>query len=822
LEHDENNLEHADSGRQPGLPVLPLRDVVVYPHMVIPLFVGRESSIRALDAAMSADKQILLVAQRSAEVDEPGEGDMYRVGTLATILQLLKLPDGTIKVLVEGGERASIHSLEAVEKDYFVASIETHADEEIEEEQERQVLVRSVIEVFEQYVKLNKKVPQEILSSLSGIDSASRLADTIAAHMSLKLEEKQDLLETLNVRQRLERLMAMIEGELELLQIEKRLRGRVKQQMEKSQREYYLNEQMKAIQKEMGELEDGSSDLDQLAEQIKKARMPKQAREKAESELGKLRMMSPMSAEASVVRNYIDTLISVPWNKRSRVTHDLKRAEEILEEDHHGLEKVKERIVEYLAVQQRVKKIKGPILCLVGPPGVGKTSIGRSIARATRREFGRMSLGGVRDEAEIRGHRRTYIGSMPGKIMQTLMRVKKNNPLFLLDEIDKMSMDFRGDPASALLEVLDPEQNHTFQDHYLEVDFDLSRVMFVATSNTLDIPAALLDRMEVIRLPGYTEDEKLAIAERYLVPKQMKNSGLKEGELELHPDALREIIRTYTREAGVRNLEREIAKICRKVVKELQTGEHEEIVKVGVDELEQYLGVRRFRYGRAEEKDQVGQVTGLAWTEVGGELLNVETSVMPFGKGKLSHTGKLGDVMQESVQAALTVVRSRAPALGLEPGFHEKRDFHVHVPEGATPKDGPSAGIAVCTALVSTLTGIPVRADVGMTGEITLRGEVLPIGGLKEKLLAAHRGGLKTVIIPEENRKDLSEIPENIRGDLDIRPVQWIDDVLEIALQRLPTPLTEEELAEAEKRAAEMPSTTSREDPGKTGPLRHH
>jgi len=582
LEHDENNLEHADSGRQPGLPVLPLRDVVVYPHMVIPLFVGRESSIRALDAAMSADKQILLVAQRSAEVDEPGEGDMYRVGTLATILQLLKLPDGTIKVLVEGGERASIHSLEAVEKDYFVASIETHADEEIEEEQERQVLVRSVIEVFEQYVKLNKKVPQEILSSLSGIDSASRLADTIAAHMSLKLEEKQDLLETLNVRQRLERLMAMIEGELELLQIEKRLRGRVKQQMEKSQREYYLNEQMKAIQKEMGELEDGSSDLDQLAEQIKKARMPKQAREKAESELGKLRMMSPMSAEASVVRNYIDTLISVPWNKRSRVTHDLKRAEEILEEDHHGLEKVKERIVEYLAVQQRVKKIKGPILCLVGPPGVGKTSIGRSIARATRREFGRMSLGGVRDEAEIRGHRRTYIGSMPGKIMQTLMRVKKNNPLFLLDEIDKMSMDFRGDPASALLEVLDPEQNHTFQDHYLEVDFDLSRVMFVATSNTLDIPAALLDRMEVIRLPGYTEDEKLAIAERYLVPKQMKNSGLKEGELELHPDALREIIRTYTREAGVRNLEREIAKICRKVVKELQTGEHEEIVKVGV------------------------------------------------------------------------------------------------------------------------------------------------------------------------------------------------------------------------------------------------
>jgi len=791
LEHDENNLQTTPSDGQAGLPVLPLRDVVVYPHMVIPLFVGRESSIRALDAAMSSSKQILLVAQRSADVDEPGEADMYRVGTLATILQLLKLPDGTIKVLVEGGERAGITDLRTADGDYFVASIETHVEEEIEDEQERQVLVRSVIEIFEQYVKLNKKVPQEILSSLSGIESASRLADTIAAHMSLKLEEKQDLLETLSVRQRLERLMA-------------------------------LNEQMKAIQKEMGELEDGSNDLDQLTEQIRKARMPKQAREKAESELAKLRMMSPMSAEASVVRNYIDTLISVPWNKRSRVTHDLKRAEEILEEDHHGLEKVKERIVEYLAVQQRVKKIKGPILCLVGPPGVGKTSIGRSIARATRREFGRMSLGGVRDEAEIRGHRRTYIGSMPGKIMQTLIRVKKNNPLFLLDEIDKMSMDFRGDPASALLEVLDPEQNHTFQDHYLEVDFDLSRVMFVATSNTLDIPPALLDRMEVIRIPGYTEDEKLAIAERYLVPKQMKNSGLAEGELVLKSDALREIIRTYTREAGVRNLEREIAKICRKVVKELQTDAQGETIVVGADELEHYLGVRRYRYGRAEEKDQVGQVTGLAWTEVGGELLNVEASVMPFGKGKLSHTGQLGDVMQESVQAALTVVRSRAPALGLEPGFHEKRDIHIHVPEGATPKDGPSAGIAACTALVSTLTGIPVKADVGMTGEITLRGEVLPIGGLKEKLLAAHRGGLKTVIIPEENRKDLTEIPENIRGALDIRPVQWIDDVLEIALQRLPTPLTEEELAEAERRAAELPSTTSREDPGKSGPLRHH
>ncbi|MDX1609935.1 MAG: endopeptidase La [Halofilum sp. (in: g-proteobacteria)] len=817
---DETEQVVSDEGQ--GIPVLPLRDVVVYPHMVIPLFVGRESSIRALDAAMSSNKQILLVAQKSAEVDEPGRADLYDFGTEATILQLLKLPDGTIKVLVEGGHRASITGLTPVDGDYFVASAVAHEEQEIEDRRESEVLQRSVTEIFEQYVKLNKKVPQEILSSLSSIDSASRLADTIAAHMSLKLEEKQNLLEILDVRQRLERLMALIEGELELLQIEKRLRGRVKQQMEKSQREYYLNEQMKALQKEMGELEEGGNDLDQLAEQIQKARMPKEAREKAEAELAKLRMMSPMSAEASVVRNYIDTLVSVPWNKRSRVKHDLQQAEQILEDDHYGLEKVKSRIVEYLAVQQRVKKLKGPILCLVGPPGVGKTSIGRSIARATGRAFGRMSLGGVRDEAEIRGHRRTYIGSMPGKIMQTLIRVKKNNPLFLLDEIDKMSMDFRGDPASALLEVLDPEQNHTFQDHYLEVDFDLSRVMFVATSNTLDIPPALLDRMEIIRIPGYTEDEKLAIAERYLVPKQIKNNGLKEGELTLTQDAVREIIRRYTREAGVRNLEREIAKVCRKVVKEVQVGSREGTVEVGPDQLEDYLGVRRYRYGLAEETDQVGQVTGLAWTEVGGELLNIEAAVMPFGKGKLSHTGHLGEVMQESVQAALTVVRSRAPTLGLEPGFHEKRDFHIHVPEGATPKDGPSAGIGMATALVSTLTGIPVRADVGMTGEITLRGEVLPIGGLKEKLLAALRGGLKTVVIPEENRKDLSEIPENIRGNLDIRPVRWIDEVLEVALQRMPTPLTDEELAAAEQRAAEVPAGGRREEPGQTGPLRHH
>jgi ATP-dependent Lon protease len=806
------------------VPVLPLRDVVVYPHMVIPLFVGREKSIRALDAAMAGTKQILLVAQKSADVDDPGEEDLYGVGTLATILQLLKLPDGTIKVLVEGAERASVHELVPTDEDYYTAGVVPLPETELDDEREAEVLVRSVTNVFEQYVKLNKKVPQEVLNSLSGIDSASRLADTIAAHMSLKLEEKQHLLALANVRERLERLMALIEGEIDLLQIEKRLRGRVKQQMEKSQREYYLNEQMKAIQKEMGELEDGGNEVEELAEKIRKARMPKEAREKAESELGKLRMMSPMSAEASVVRNYIETMVSVPWAKRSQVKHDLARAEEILNEDHYGLERVKERILEYLAVQQRVRKLKGPILCLVGPPGVGKTSIGQSIARATNRKFGRMSLGGVRDEAEIRGHRRTYIGSMPGKIIQTLIRVKKKNPLFLLDEIDKMSMDFRGDPASALLEVLDPEQNHTFQDHYLEVDFDLSQVMFVATSNTLSIPPALLDRLEVIRIPGYTEDEKVAIAQRYLVPKQMKNNGLREGELELGEDVIREIVRTYTREAGVRNLEREIAKVCRKVVKEVQRGDREGSVAVTADDLDDFLGVRRYRYGRAEEEDQIGQVTGLAWTETGGELLNVEAAVMPFGKGKLTHTGHLGEVMQESVQAALTVVRSRAARLGLKPGFHEKRDIHIHVPEGATPKDGPSAGIAMAISLVSTLTGIAVRADVGMTGEITLRGEVLPIGGLKEKLLAAHRGGLRVVLIPEENRKDLAEIPDNIKEALDIQPVRWIDQALEVALQRMPTPLSEEELTDAERDADQVAAIGAREDseePDK-GPLRHH
>ena len=825
MEHDEQNLP--DTTMTPGdrVPVLPLRDVVVYPHMVIPLFVGREKSIRALDAAMNSSKEIMLVAQKSADVDEPGISDMYELGTRATILQLLKLPDGTIKVLVEGGARARLTAIEPSDDDYYTAVPESLTEQTPDEDREHEVLVRSLVNVFEQYVKLNKKVPEEVLNSLSGIEDTSRLADTIAAHMSLKLEEKQNLLEMADVRARLERLMALIEGEIDLLQIEKRLRGRVKQQMEKSQREYYLNEQMKAIQKEMGELDEAGNEVEELQEKIRKARMPKEAREKTEAELGKLKMMSPMSAEASVVRNYIDTMVNVPWSKRSRVTHDLSRAEEILEEDHYGLEKVKERILEYLAVQERVKRLKGPILCLVGPPGVGKTSIGQSIARATKRKFGRMSLGGVRDEAEIRGHRRTYIGSMPGKIIQTLSRVGKKNPLFLLDEIDKMSMDFRGDPASALLEVLDPEQNSKFQDHYLEVDFDLSEVMFVATSNTLSIPPALLDRLEVIRIPGYTEDEKVAIAQRYLVPKQMKNNGIREGELDLREDAVREVVRVYTREAGVRNLEREIAKICRKVVKSIQKGDREESVTIGPDDLEEYLGVRRYRYGLAEEEDQIGQVTGLAWTEVGGELLNVEAAVMPFGKGRLNHTGHLGEVMQESVQAALTVVRSRAPRLGLRPGFHEKRDIHIHVPEGATPKDGPSAGVAMATALVSTLTGIPVRADVGMTGEITLRGEVLPIGGLKEKLLAAHRGGIKTVIIPQENRKDLSEIPENIREGLDIRPVRWIDEALEIALQRMPTPLTEEELAEAEREAERMPAVNARDDGDESdssGPRRHH
>ncbi len=772
-----------------AIPVLPLRDVVVYPHMVIPLFVGRDKSIKALEAAMASDKQILLVAQKSAADDDPGAGDLYRIGTVATILQLLKLPDGTVKVLVEGNHRARIVSFLG-DEEFFTAQVKTYAEEALDE-REAEVLVRSLTNQFDQYVKLNKKIPPEILTSLSSIDDPGRLVDTIAAHMSLKIEEKQQILEITDLRERLEHLMALMESEIDLLQVEKRIRGRVKRQMEKSQREYYLNEQMKAIQKELGDLEEVPNELEELEKKIESAGMSKEAKAKAKAELGKLKMMSPMSAEATVVRNYLDWLLSVPWKKRSKVRHDLARAEQVLEEDHYGLEKVKERILEYLAVQQRMKKMKGPILCLVGPPGVGKTSVGKSIARATNRKFIRMALGGVRDEAEIRGHRRTYIGSMPGKIVQNLAKVGTRNPLFLLDEIDKMAMDFRGDPASALLEVLDPEQNHTFNDHYLEVDFDLSEVMFVATSNTMNIPGPLLDRMEVIRLSGYTEDEKVAIAERYLVPKQMKNNGLKDEEIEIREEAVRDIIRYYTREAGVRNLEREIAKICRKVVKEVLLGEQEGKVVVDAGNLEKYLGVRRFRFGLAEEKDQVGQVTGLAWTEVGGELLTIETAVMP-GKGKYTVTGQLGDVMKESIQAALTVVRSRANVLGIRPETFEKNDIHVHVPEGAIPKDGPSAGIGMATALVSALTDIPVRADVAMTGEITLRGEVLPIGGLKEKLLAAHRGGTKIVLIPDENERDLAEIPDNIKESLEIRPVKWIDQVLEVALTRQPEPLSPE------------------------------
>ena len=768
-----------------GVPVLPLRDVVVYPHMVIPLFVGREKSIVALDRAMNADKKILLIAQQKADLDDPQPEDLYDIGTLATILQLLKLPDGTVKVLVEGGERATVDSITV--GDHFSAEITLLTDEAQHDEREIDVLVRSIIAQFEQYVKLNKKVPPEILTSLSGIDEAGRLADTVAAHMALKLAEKQRILELCDIRIRLERILGIIEGEIDVLQIEKRIRGRVKQQMEKSQREYYLNEQMKAIQKELGEMEDAPNELADLEQKIEKAGMSKEAHEKATSELNKLKLMSPMSAEATVVRNYVDWLLKAPWKKRSKVLRDLNRAEEVLEEDHYGLEKVKERILEYLAVQQRVKRLKGPILCLVGPPGVGKTSLGQSIARATHRKFVRMSLGGVRDEAEIRGHRRTYIGSMPGKIIQNLAKTTVRNPLFLLDEVDKMAMDFRGDPSSALLEVLDPEQNSTFNDHYLEVDFDLSDVMFVCTANTLNIPPPLLDRMEVIRLPGYTEDEKLNIAIRYLVPKQLKENGLKESEISITRLAVLDIIQHYTREAGVRNLEREISKICRKVVKSLLLKARDSVIRITPKSMEKYLGVRRFRYGKAEDNDQVGQVTGLAWTEVGGELLTIETAVVP-GKGKLTHTGQLGDVMTESIQAAMTVVRSRAGVLGIDEDFHQKLDVHVHVPEGATPKDGPSAGVGMCTALVSALTDIPVNSEVAMTGEITLRGEVLPIGGLKEKLLAAHRGGIETVLIPHENEKDLVEIPKNIKDKLNIVPVKWIDQVLEHALQHMPVP----------------------------------
>lgn len=774
---------------------------MVYPHMVIPLFVGREKSIDALEAAMKDDKQVLLVAQKEAEIDDPDSTDLYRIGTLANILQLLKLPDGTVKVLVEGSERCEVQRYESNEQ-FFSAVITPLDDITSLSDQAQDVLQRTVINSFEQYVKLNNKIPPEVLVSLSGIDDPSRLADTIAAHMSLKVQDKQIILETIDIEKRMERLMTLMEGEVDILEMEKKIRVRVKQQMEKNQREYYLNEQMKAIQKELGEMEDVPNEIDDLAKKIEEAGMSKEAKAKADAELNKLKMMSPMSAEATVVRNYIDWMVSVPWKKQTKVRHDLKIAEQVLEAEHYGLEKVKERILEYLAVHQRVKQLKGPILCLVGPPGVGKTSLGESIARATNRKYVRMALGGVRDEAEIRGHRRTYIGSMPGKILQNLAKIKTRNPMFLLDEIDKMAADFRGDPASALLEVLDPEQNHTFADHYLEVDFDLSDVMFVATANTMNIPPALLDRMEVIRLAGYTEDEKINIALRYLIPKQIKNNGLKEKEIDIPEEVVRDMIRYYSREAGVRNLERDISKICRKVVKDLLLQPKKEKVLITPENLSEYLGVRRFSYGLAEEQDQIGQVTGLAWTEVGGELLTIETAVIP-GKGKHSATGKLGEVMKESIEAAMTVVRSRADILGLNNTVFQDNDIHVHVPEGATPKDGPSAGIAMCTAIISALTKIPVRACVAMTGEITLRGEVLPIGGLKEKLLAAHRGGITTVLIPADNAKDLVEIPENIKHNLEIKPVHWIDEVLEVALQYMPVPITQNDLEEQSKAEAD-------------------
>ena len=762
------------------IPVLALRDVVVYPHMVIPLFVGREKSIRCLEAAMDNDKQIFLVAQKDAGVDEPEADDIYTVGTIATILQLLKLPDGTVKVLVEGSVRGEIESYKQSEP-FFVANVDKLTDEEIDES-EQEVLIRSAVSQFEGYVKLNKKIPPEVLTSLNGIEDAARLADTMAAHMPLKLTEKQKVLEMQGVNERLEYLMALMEGEIDLLQVEKKIRTRVKKQMEKSQREYYLNEQMKAIQKELGELDDAPDEFEALSKKIADAKMPKEAEDKAKAELQKLKMMSPMSAEATVLRSYIEWLTNVPWNKRSPVKKDLSRAEGVLNEDHYGLEKVKERILEYLAVQQRVKKLKGPILCLVGPPGVGKTSLGQSIAKATGRKYVRMALGGVRDEAEIRGHRRTYIGSLPGKLVQKMAKVGVKNPLFLLDEIDKMSSDMRGDPASALLEVLDPEQNNSFSDHYLEVDYDLSDVMFVATSNSMNIPGPLLDRMEVIRLSGYTEDEKLNIAKNHLIGKQMERNGLKAKELEITDSAVIGMIRYYTREAGVRSLEREVSKVCRKAVKDILLKKSKDKVVVTQDNLKDYLGVQRFDYGKADKDNQIGQVTGLAWTQVGGDLLTIETTSVP-GKGKMTSTGSLGDVMQESIKAAMTVVRSRAEKLRINDDFYEKRDIHVHVPEGATPKDGPSAGIAMCTALVSSLTGNPVKCDVAMTGEITLRGEVLAIGGLKEKLLAAHRGGIKTVVIPKDNERDLEEIPDNVKKDLSIHPVKWIDEVLDIALQ---------------------------------------
>ena len=806
------------------LPLLPLRDVVVFPHMVIPLFVGRPRSIRALEAAMEAGKQIMLVAQKTANKDEPAPEDIYEIGSIATILQMLKLPDGTVKVLVEGLQRAHVEEIRDTESNFIgkvmpiVPSSEGTA--------ELEALRRTVVSQFDQYVKLNKKIPQEILSSLNNIEETDRLADTIAAHLPLKLEQKQNLLNELDVTGRLEALLSQIEAEIDILQVERRIRGRVKKQMEKSQRDYYLNEQVKAIQKELGEGEEGA-DLEELEKKIEAAQMPKEVRAKADAELKKLKLMSPMSAEATVVRNYIDTLIGLPWKKKSRINTSLENAEKILNDDHNGLEKVKERIIEYLAVQQRVDKVKAPILCLVGPPGVGKTSLGQSIARATNRKYVRMALGGVRDEAEIRGHRRTYIGAMPGKILQNMTKVGVRNPLFLLDEIDKLGMDFRGDPSSALLEVLDPEQNHTFQDHYVEVDYDLSDVMFVATSNSLNIPAALLDRMEVIHLSGYTEDEKVHIALDHLIPKLMKNNGVKEGELKIEESAVRDIVRYYTREAGVRALERELGKICRKVIKAILMGVKSTsktaatkatapVIVVTNENLGQYLGVRKYTFGMAEKENQVGQVTGLAWTEVGGDLLTIEVAAVT-GKGLIQHTGSLGDVMKESMQAARTVVRSRAHRLGFADSIFEKKDIHIHVPEGATPKDGPSAGIAITTALVSALSGIPVRADVAMTGEITLRGEVLAIGGLKEKLLAAHRGGIKTVLIPEENVKDLSEIPDNVKNHLEIIPVRWIDRVLEVALERLPTPLSEAEIAKLAQEALAASKTPASVD----NPVKH-
>jgi ATP-dependent Lon protease len=803
---DKPNKSQKTASDLMELPVLPLRDVVVFPHLVIPLFVGREKSVRALEIAMAGSKKILLVAQRSPDVDEPNAGDLYTIGAVASVLQLLKLPDGTIKVLVEGVDRAEIATFG--ERDgLMIAHARTAETTHTRSSREVEVISRQLTSLFEQLVKLSRKIPPELMSTLAGIEDPSRLADTIAGHIGVRVAEKQRVLETVDVADRLELLVGMIDGEIDVQQIEKRIRGRVKTQMEKSQREYYLNEQMKAIQKELGDSDEAPNELEELGRKISAAGMPKSIETKARTELNKLKQMSPMSAEATVVRNYVDCLLGVPWKKKTKVRRDLQRAEEVLDADHFGLEKVKERILEYLAVQQRVHKMKGPILCLVGPPGVGKTSLGQSIAKATNRKFIRMSLGGVRDEAEIRGHRRTYIGSMPGRIIQNLTKAGTRNPLFVLDEIDKMSMDFRGDPSAALLEVLDPEQNHTFNDHYLEVDVDLSEVMWIATANTLNIPPALADRMEVIRIPGYTEEEKLNIAQRYLVPKQLRANGLKTAELSIAEGAIRDIVRYYTRESGVRSLERELSKICRKVVKELslaaakaakaakkgkQAEERKRKASVTGKNLDDYLGVPKFTYGRAEQQNEVGLVTGLAWTQVGGDLLSIEATVVP-GKGKLIHTGQLGEVMQESIQAALSVVRARADRLGIDPDFHQKLDVHVHVPEGATPKDGPSAGIAMCTALVSVMTKIPVRSEVAMTGEITLRGRVLPIGGLKEKLLAAHRGGITTVIIPEENRKDLVEIPKNVTESLDIHPVRWIDEVLDIALERPLTPITRAE-----------------------------